>query len=131
MFEKPRREAPSIGLTPLIDIVFILLIFVVLAANFDRVKGLKVALPQASNTQAPEKKILAITVTKEGKLMYEDKTLSKSQLLPKLKELRKKHSILLLRADNKVALQHAVYVLDQASSAGFESVSIAANRPSK
>ena len=129
MFEAPKREAQSIGLTPLIDIVFILLIFVVLAANFDRVKGLKVALPQASNTQSPEKKLLTITVTKEGVLMWEDKKLTRKQLLPKLKELRKKHSVLLLRADSKVALQHAVYVLDQASSAGFESVSIAAKRP--
>ena len=119
MFEKPHRPEVRIGLTPLIDVVFILLIFVILAANFDRIKGLKVALPKASTKQVAPTKTLQITITEAGKLYLGEKAIQETQLLPQLRILRKKHKTLLLKAASKVALQRAVLVLDTASNAGF------------
>jgi len=128
MFEAPKRELPSIGLTPLIDVVFILLIFVILAANFDRVRGLKVDLPEASTQKKPPKKSLIVTVNAKGNFYINQKIVPQKQLLTRLRNLRKKHSTLLLRADGKVALKHAIQVLDHAEEIGFESVSIATRR---
>lgn len=128
MFERVQREAPTIGMTPLIDVVFILLIFVVLAANFDRIRGLKVDLPEASSQYKPKKKALVVSITSKGKIQVGKEMVSVKALLPTLQRLRKKHSMLLLRADGKSALQHAVRVLDAASSLRFTSVSIATQR---
>jgi len=115
-------------MTPLIDIVFILLIFVVLAANFDRVRGLKIELPAASNTQPPDQKPLVVTITEKGELLLQDKPIASKELPSELQRQRKRHKILLLQADGKVALQRAVFVLDQAARIGFEAVSIAAKK---
>lgn len=128
MFEAPPRPKPTIGLTPLIDVVFILLIFVVLAANFDRLRGLKVDLPEASSNYKPKVKSLVLSISAKGVYQINKESVPKAALLGKLRSLRKKHSILLLRADGKAALQHAVRVLDFAALLKFESVSIATKR---
>lgn len=130
MFEAPKREIPNIGLTPLIDVVFILLIFVVLAANFDRIRGLKVDLPEASSKYKPKQtKSLVLSIAKDGGYHIEKRKIASGALRSTLQSLRKKHKILLLKADGKAALQHAVRVLDIAAALKFESVSIATKRP--
>lgn len=129
MFEAPKREMPSVGMTPLIDVVFILLIFVVLAANFDRIRGLKVDLPEASSEYKPNKqKALIVTITSKGQMLIGKKVVKPNLLLPTFKQLRKKHSALLLRGDGKSNLKYTVKVLDAASTVGFKSVSLATKR---
>ncbi|MEM1010381.1 MAG: biopolymer transporter ExbD, partial [Myxococcota bacterium] len=66
MFNQPDPKTPEVGLTPLIDIVFILLIFVVLAANFDRVKGMPLELPSASHTQNHPPQVLTLSISQKG-----------------------------------------------------------------
>ena len=46
-FDLPRRQVPTINLSALIDIAFILVIFIVLAANFQRIQNVDVKLPRA------------------------------------------------------------------------------------
>ncbi len=126
MFEAPKRPTPEIGMTPLIDVVFILLIFVVLAANFERIRGLKVELPTAESVQASPKKPLILTVGKRGQYQVDGQDVTKQALPSTLQKLRKQHKDLVVRADSKVALQHAVFVLDLAAKLQFQSVSLAA-----
>lgn len=129
MFRRSRPTLPDVGLTSLIDIVFILLIFVVLAANFDRMRGLKIDLPKASTTQTPDQKPLIVSISEKGELFLQDKPISEELLPRELQKQKKHHKILLLQADGKAALQRAVFVLDQAARIGFEAVSIAAKKP--
>lgn len=130
MFEQPKREMPSVGMTPLIDVVFILLIFVVLAANFDRIRGLKVNLPEASSQHKPQKKSLVVSITAQGHIHIEDKQVELHTLLPTLQRFRKQHEVLLLQGDSQSHLNATVKVLDAATHAGFLSVSIATKRTS-
>jgi biopolymer transport protein ExbD len=130
MLERPPKRRPSIGLTPLIDIVFILLIFVILAANFDRIKGLKVDLPQSSATNKPPPRSLVLTITAKGRYVLDKKTVPEPQLFSTLQRLNKTHKILLLRADGKAAFAKAVKALDFAKKIGFEAVSIATQQGS-
>lgn len=130
MLERPKRRRPSIGLTPLIDIVFILLIFVILAANFDRIKGLKVELPKSSSTNKPPPRSLVLTITAQGRYVLENKSIPDARLFSTLQRLHKTHKILLLRADGKAAFEKAVKALDFAKKIGFEAVSIATQQGS-
>ena len=126
MFEAPPRKTPDVGLTPLIDVVFILLIFVVIAANFDRIRGLKVELPKAESVQQTPNKPLILSVSEKGAYQLDGRDLSRQELPLRLEVARKQHKDLVIRADSKVALQHAIFALDLASKLRFASVSIAA-----
>lgn len=130
MFEQPQRKKPSVGVTPLIDVIFILLIFVVLAANFDRIRAMKVNLPESSSQYKPQKKALVVSITARGQIHIDHQPIPSEKLLSRLQQFRKQHEVLLLQGDSQSHLKTTVKVLDAASHAGFLSVSIATQRAS-
>jgi len=65
-FESFTRQTPSINISALIDVVFILLIFVVLAANFDRVREMNIILPSANQTTEVSSDALILTMPLDG-----------------------------------------------------------------
>ncbi len=115
----------DIQLTPLIDMVFILLVFVVLVANFARPKGIQVTPPAAQSSAVTEAKVAVISITKDGTLRDGERVVEDADLRSVLVGLKGKYSTLLIRADGSVALDRAVRVLDTARLAGFESISMA------
>lgn len=129
-FESFRREQPEINLSALIDIVFILLIFIVLAANFDRVQELGVILPTAENAESPSTDALVLTLTVDGQILLDGKEVSELELPQAMREQSEKFDVLVLVSDGRVELERAVKIFDQAAAAGFESVSIATRQES-
>jgi biopolymer transport protein ExbD len=127
-FESYTRQTPTINISALIDVVFILLIFVVLAANFDRVREMNIVLPSASQTSEMSPESLILTIPFEGPMTIGEEAIPDGELAPRLKELRGKYESLLLVSDGRVDLERAVKVFDQASAAGFTSVSIATRK---
>lgn len=128
-FPSYRRAAPEINLSALIDIIFILVIFVVLAANFNRLQELEVNLPSAEGTSEADGKALVVTVPKDGPYKVGDEEVSEAELPIRLKALRKDNESLVIAADGAVELERAVKVLGEASKAGFSMVSIATQEP--
>jgi biopolymer transport protein ExbD len=124
-FHTARRESPTINLSALIDIIFILVIFVVLVANFDRLRDIDVTLPSATATGESDARALVVTIRPEGPLQLDDEEVEEAALGGRLRELRDRHEALLVVADGQVALERAVKVLGEASAAGFTAVSIA------
>lgn len=124
-----RREAPSINLSALIDIVFILLIFVVLAANFQRLRGIDVDLPEADAPSDIDAKTLTVTVPISGPIRIEDVAVTFDGLREELAHQRETHETLILKSDGDAAFERAVQVLAEARAAGFEAVSIATVPP--
>lgn len=129
-FESFRRPPPTLNLSALIDIVFILLIFVVLAANFDRLKDIEVTLPSARATSKADPKALTVTIPADGPVKVDGEAVESARLADHLRTMRSSHQALLLVADGAVALERAVEVLGEASQAGFTAVSIATREPS-
>lgn len=128
-FPRPRRNSPSINLSALIDIIFILVIFVVLAANFDRLQELEVNLPSAEGSRDATSEALVVTVPKDGPFKVGEEEVEESELLARLRDLRKDNESLVIAADGTVELERAVKVLGEASKAGFSMVSIATQEP--
>lgn len=128
--EGRRRVEPSINLSALIDIVFILVIFVVLAANFQHLKGLDVDLPEAEAKEAVgTEEALVVTVPVEGPVQVNDKAVDLHALQDMLTHLRRDYKSLILRSDGEAAFERAVQVLAKARAAGFDAVSIATVLP--
>lgn len=128
-FETRRRAPPVINLSALIDIAFILVIFIVLGATFQRVEGVEIDLPNADAKQALDHEALVITVPRSGRLRFGEREVSEDRVIEELRHARADHDAVVLLADREAAIQRAVRVLVDAQTAGFRTVSIATRPP--
>jgi biopolymer transport protein ExbD len=126
-----RDERVDVNLTPLIDVVFLLLIFFMVSTTFDRHANLKVELPEASakkQQQAEEPVVLSIDA--KGNYFINDRQLVNTTLETLKTALQKtvadkKDVSLVLRADAKTPHQSVVRAMDAASQLGLTRLSIA------
>jgi biopolymer transport protein ExbD len=125
-----------IELTPLVDVVFLLLIFFLLTATFVRNPNIPIRLPEASvNQVTPQKRDLTVGITTEGELRFEGKNITSARLR---REMQKVHteapeSMVLIQADRQSRHGRVVEVMDLAKQVGFERIGIAIEtaRPTK
>lgn len=116
-----RRSRAAVSLTPLIDVVFILLIFFMLVSNLQRTNmiDLRVSDRESAPTQAQDRALL-VTVTRDA-LLLDGQHVSLAQLREQV-ALQPQRQVALEPADG-VSLQHVVNVLDQLRGAGARQVS--------
>lgn len=130
-FDSFQRETPRINISALIDVIFILLIFVVLAANFDRIREMNVALPTAEATQEPTDDALILTVPLDGSMELDGEPVDDDRLYDELAQRSSDYDVLVLVGDGSVELDRTVDIFDRAAAAGFESVSIATRQEAR
>ena len=109
-----RRNPPVINMTPLIDVVFILLIFFLLTTTFRNAAGLNVNLPSATTSEAHSAKTqMMLTINREGELFLQNQKLDQEQAIAQLKKLTKSQpeSLIILQADEEVPHGKVVEVL--------------------
>lgn len=130
-FPRTPREPVDINLAPLIDVVFILLLFFVVTTTFTRETQLKVDLPEAVSGTAPEavKTPLEILVGVDGSFALNGKSLSKNDLTTLMEALRvesggDKSLPVMLSADGQAPHQAVVTAMDAASKLGFAQLRI-------
>ncbi|MGJ8663365.1 MAG: ExbD/TolR family protein [Marinicella sp.] len=129
-------ENRKLNLTPLIDVVFLLLIFFMVSTTFEKQAKLKIELPEASATpSASEKQDLVISISQKGVFFVNNNELinAKSQYLQNA--LQKvvnddRDMPVIIRADANVAHKHVVMAMDVLGSMGFQKVSMATTQSS-
>lgn len=126
-----RTDNPDVSLTPLIDVVFLLLIFFMVSTTFKHESELKVELPEASAEPSDEKpKKLEIVIDADGQYFINDQEVVKRDV-GTLKEALRKASQgntdlpLVIRADAKTTHEAVVRAMDAAGQVGFVHLSIA------
>lgn len=116
-----RRKRPSIGLnmTPLIDTVFLLLIFFVLSSHFISEKGFKIKLPKAVHAAPNKGENVTVFVRANEEIIVDSDKIPISGLRERLlKCLEKNESkTVVIKADEDVSLKLAVKIMDIAKSA--------------
>jgi biopolymer transport protein ExbD len=127
---KIRREfsrRPRIEMIPLIDVVFLLLVFFIYSMLSMTIhRGLPVNLPTASTATLDKKTFITITLQRDGQLFLEDRAVD-TQTLPSLlvKEREKDPDLqVYLRADREVSYHRAVEVMDLVRSAGINKLAL-------
>ncbi|GAB4167956.1 MAG: biopolymer transporter ExbD [Wenzhouxiangellaceae bacterium] len=126
-----QEEEPEINLTSLIDVVFLLLIFFMVSATFERQALLRVELPEASETETrelPER--IELVITESGDYFIGERMLAdteKSTLKLALSEALAANpdAVVVLRADARAEHGLVVRALDAAAAEGVRAVSIA------
>jgi biopolymer transport protein ExbD len=129
-FRKFRDEEPSLGITPLIDIVFLLLIFFMLTSHFHVASGVAIKLPEVTQKAFnKEGEKITLMIDKEGRAYLKGEKTELDDLIPKLQNIVKEEGLvhLLLEADRDVTHGKVVQVMDLAKKAGVRSIIIAAN----
>ncbi len=126
-FRRKRQDNVEIGLAPLIDVVFILLLFFVVTTTFTRETQLQVDLPEAvSGTppQASELKPLEVVIGADGSFSVNGKALVKNDLNSLMTSLQRESEgdsslPLTISADSKTPHQAVITAMDAAGKLGF------------
>lgn len=118
---------PRIEMIPLIDVVFLLLVFFIYSMLSMTVhRGLPVNLPTASTALVDKKAFITVTVRQDGGLFLEDRAVDTRTLSSLLIQERNKNPDIqvYLRADKEVSYQKAVEVMDLVRSAGIHKLAL-------
>ncbi|MCC2603961.1 ExbD/TolR family protein [Planctobacterium marinum] len=125
-----QQQGRDIDLSPLLDVVFILLIFFIVTTVFVRESGVDVNKPQAVSTQDLERNVVLIAITDQGEVMYDSNNIGVVGVRSTVAQLlRQQAKPVVIQADKSVPTDLLVKVLDQAKLAGAEQVSIATTSP--
>ena len=129
------KEEPTVDLTSLIDVVFLLLLFFMVSTTFEHQAVLKVDLPDASAVDAPVDlpERLELVIDANGLMFLNDRQLVDSEertIKAAFNEAAgdDRNLPLILRADRETPHHFVVTVMDVAAQLGFRNLSIAANR---
>ncbi|MBD3420174.1 MAG: biopolymer transporter ExbD [Chitinivibrionales bacterium] len=124
------QESGEINMGPLIDMVFILLIFFVITTNFNRQTGVDVSKPKAQSAISQGQKTMMIGVTREGTIHVYGRQVSLERLETLVKqEIGKRPDMsVVIIADENAAIGKAVQVMDKCALAGAAKVSLAADK---
>ncbi len=129
-FKRQSREELPVNLTPLIDVVFLLLIFFMVSTTFTRETELQVDLPEADGIQAesPMEK-LEIVIGADGRYAVNDRVLINSQLSTLKRALEKlskgqRDMPFIITADARTPHEFVVRAMDAAGQLGFTKLSI-------
>ncbi|MEW6556077.1 MAG: biopolymer transporter ExbD [Elusimicrobiota bacterium] len=125
-FEGRKKVRLFLNITPLIDVVFLLLIFFMLSSHFVVQLGIKITLPQAKTSKLHSEEEIIIFISSDNRLYFNKKSITLDSLFTLLeKELRKsERNAVIVKADEKINLGLAVKVMDIAKDAGAEGVII-------
>lgn len=132
-FRNNKHKPLEISLTPMIDVVFLLLIFFMVTTTFSKDTVIKVLLPQADGEQVTEKKqALVVIIDKSGQYFIDDKPLVNRTIAALTKALTEQRNIkvipLIINADAGAPVQAAISVLDVASKVGFKKITFATQK---
>ena len=125
-FRRQRQEEASVNLTPLIDVVFLLLIFFMVSTTFTRETQLKLDLPQAASGEPVEiqEQQIELTISASGEVAINDKALL-APSLDTLKAALQRESggdnnlPLIITADAQTPHQSVIMAMDAAGQLGF------------
>jgi biopolymer transport protein ExbD len=129
------KEEPTVDLTSLIDVVFLLLLFFMVSTTFEHQAVLKVNLPDASAVEAPVDlpERLELVIDANGLMFLNDRQLMDSEARTIKAAFNEaagddRDLPLILRADRETPHHFVITVMDVAAQLGFSNLSIATNR---
>lgn len=123
-------KSAEIDMSPLIDMVFILLIFFIVTTNFNRQTGVDVTKPKAQSAISQGAKTIMIGVTREGSVHIYGRqvTMERLNMLVTQEVTKSPETSIVIVADQDASIGKAIEVMDQCTMAGAAKVSIAAEQ---
>lgn len=124
-------EGPGINMTPLIDMVFIILIFFIVTSSFVKETGVEVSRPSAKTAVRQEQGNILIAVTADGQVWVDGQRVDIRALRRRIGRLHAENpeasAVVMADAASRTGL--VVQAMDQARLAGVQNVALGAARP--
>ena len=123
------EEVSDINISPLIDMVFILLIFFIVTTTFVEESGVDVDKPQAASARALDKNSIILAITNKGQVVYGGKEIGIGGVRALVRRLTQQDNTpVIIQADQAAPAGLLVRVIDEAKLGGAQIVSIASDK---
>ncbi len=118
-------EKGHLDIAPLIDVIFLLLIFFILTSSFIFQPGIKVNLPKAVTGEVIQKENLILIIDKNNKVYIKDRVMTDEELRSRLNLAAKEKKPLLIKADRRASLGEVVRIWDLCRQENIKKINIA------
>lgn len=127
----PMKRTVNINLTPMIDMVFILLIFFMVTTSFVKETGVTINRPTAKTAERKEQGNILVAITKNGEIWIDRRRIDMQAIRANIERLQANNpeGAVIIQADNHSQSGLLIKVIDQVRLAGIANISIAANKP--
>ena len=118
----------EVNLTPMLDVVFIMLIFFIVTASFVKEAGIDITRPPAATAERKERGNILVAITKDNQIWIDRRQVSPQALRANIERLHAENpqGSVVIQADEKSQNGLLVRVMDAARLAGVSSVALAA-----
>jgi biopolymer transport protein ExbD len=123
-----QEEAEEINMTPMLDVVFILLIFFIVTASFVKEAGIEVNRPEAATAVKKERANILVAISDKGEVWINKRRVDVRAVQANIERLKAENpqGTVVIQADKKATTDILIKVMDSARAAGVYDVSIAA-----
>jgi len=126
--ESRAEDESEINITPMMDVVFILLIFFIVTASFVKESGIDVNRPDASTAEVKERGNIMVAITADGQIWIDKRQVDVRAVRANIERLHAENpqGSVVIQADKNSKNGLLVQVMDASREAGVYNVSIAA-----
>lgn len=126
--KKINTNESLLDLTPIVDVVFNLLIFFALSLNFSQItSSINIKLPKAKSSEVITDKQIVVSIEKGNKIYINDENLYIDQVMTYLSDVNK-NRVVVVKADESIDHGFVVQMMDLIKRAGFKKLGIAVNK---
>lgn len=124
--KKGDSEAPPLLITPLIDIMFLLLIFFVMNTSFNRLAPIEVNLPESSSEVGEIDNDMTLTLEKGGTILIENQQMSLSDLSEYILKNRGTNQVdhIIIAGDESISYDFLIKVMDEVNRSGINNITL-------
>jgi len=125
---RAEEEDASIDMTPMLDIVFIMLIFFIVTTSFVKEAGIEVNKPDASNATKQKSANIFIAINEDGDVWMDKREVDVERVRANIERMLAEQptEVVIIQADEKAEHGKVVKVMDQVKAAGISRISVAA-----
>lgn len=118
-------EKGRLDIAPLIDVIFLLLIFFMLTSSFIFQPGIRVNLPKAVTSEVLHKELLIVTITEDNEIFIDERPVGGEELRSRITIAAKEGQPLLIRADRDTDLGRVIEIWDICRQVNVKQINIA------
>jgi biopolymer transport protein ExbD len=125
------EEEATIDMTPMLDVVFIMLIFFIVTASFVKEAGIDVNRPDAATAVKKDRANILVAISAKGDIWINKRKVDVRAVQANIERLYAENpqGTVVIQADRKATTEVLIKVMDASRAAGIEDVSIAAQEP--
>ena len=118
-------EKGHLDIAPLIDVIFLLLIFFMLTSSFIFQPGIKINLPKALTSEVIQRENLVIVITEDSSVYIDERAIDNDELSSRVKIAAQQSKPILIKADRNASLGRVVELWDLCRVEGVQKINIA------